>query len=82
MSLPLECAQRLEQRQNRKKELGKHAYATEVRCRKDPEMDRVEKQTNPCHLQLDRSGSSQAWESQGAIRNHVLADQEQRGVEA
>lgn len=40
----------------------KHAYATEVHCQIDPEMDRVGTKTNPCHQILDRSGSGQIWE--------------------
>ena len=67
---------------NGKKRLGKHAYANEVRFQKNPEMDRVGTKTNPCHQSLYRSGSGQAWESQGAARNDILADQEQRGAGA
>lgn len=47
--------------------LGTHIHgATEVCCRKRPGMDHAETRTNPRHLHLDQSGSSQARESQGA----------------
>ena len=39
--------------------------ATEVRCRKSPEMDHAEMRTNSCHLRLGRSGYSQAEKGQG-----------------
>ena len=55
-----------------KKRFGKSAYATEVRCRKGPEMDRAGTRTIPCHLHLDRSGSSQAEEVEGAAHSQIL----------
>ena len=39
--------------------LRRGPYAIEERCRKGLEMDHAETRTNPCHLHLNRSGSSQ-----------------------
>ena len=52
--------------------------ATEVRCRKSPEMDHAETKTNPYHLHLDRSGSSQAAKSKSRTQSRTLRPRAKR----